>query len=662
MHLPLLQDFVILLGFSVLVVFLLQRLKLPSILGFLITGILIGPHGLGLVNESEEIEIISEIGVILLLFVIGMELSIKQLISIKNTVFIGGTLQVALTVGAAALVYFLLGNSWNEAIFVGFLFSLSSTAIVLKVLQDRNEMSAPHGKNALAILIFQDIIVVPMMLFTPLLAGSTGDVWTSVGLLFLKAVVVIAITLVSARYLVPRLMYQIAKTKSKELFLITTITICFAVAFLTSEAGLSLALGAFLAGLIISESEYSHQATSVMLPLRELFTSIFFISVGMLLDLHFFGTHIGSILLIVLGVFVVKTLIAALAVAVLRYPPRVFLLTGLALFQVGEFAFILSKVGIEYGLLNPETNQYFLAVSIVSMFLTPFVVIFSERIALNMLRFKTLLTLDKKRTATGRESVGQEVDPELRNHLVIIGYGINGSNLSRAAEFSNIPYAVIELNAAMVKKERKKGIPIIFGDATQEHILEMVYLHRARVVVIAISDPAAIKAIVRHIRSVSQEVHIVVRTRYLKEIPELIALGADDVIPEEFETSIEIFARTLHHFLVPEEDIEQMIGVLRADNYGVFQNRGNSPRTYRPTQFPDFNISCVRIQTDDTGIVGRPIRELDLRTHFGINILGISRKDKLLNFVGPDEKLHWGDLLFVTGRQEDIEEFRKRID
>jgi CPA2 family monovalent cation:H+ antiporter-2 len=662
MHLPLLQDFVILLVFSVVVVFLLQRVKLPSILGFLITGILIGPHGLGLVNESEEIEIISEIGIILLLFVIGMELSIKQLISIKNTVFIGGTLQVGITAAVAAVIYYFIGSNWNEAIFVGFLFSLSSTAVVLKVLQDRNEMSAPHGKNALAILIFQDIIVVPMMLFTPLLAGQSENVGISIFWLLVKAAVVIVITLVSARYLVPRLMHLIARTKSKELFLITTIAICFAVAFLTSEAGLSLALGAFLAGLIISESEYSHQATSIMLPLRELFTSFFFISVGMLLDLQFFGSNIGTILLIVLAVFLLKSIIAALAVAVLRYPPRVFLLTGLALFQVGEFAFILSKVGIEAGLLNAETNQYFLAVSIISMFLTPFVIIFSENIAFGMMKLKTFKAMDKKLTTDAKQAEQGPVDTALENHLVIIGYGINGSNLSRAAEFSNIPYSVIELNASIVKREQKKGIPILFGDATQEHILDMVNLSKARVVVIAISDPAAIKVMIRHIREISQEVHIVVRTRYVKEIPELIALGADDVIPEEFETSIEIFARTLHHFLVPEEDIDQMIGVLRADNYGVFQNSKGTPRSYRPTQFPEFNISCVRIQTDDSQIVGRPVRELDLRNRYGINILGISRNDELKNFVSPDEKLHWGDLLFVTGQQENIEQFRKRID
>ena len=257
MHIPLLQDILILLGFSVIIVFILQRLKLSSIIGFLFTGIIIGPFGLSLIESIEEVEVLSEIGVILLLFVIGMELSLKQLASIRKTVFIGGTLQVGLTVLVAGLIYYLLGYSWNESVFIGFLFSLSSTAIVLKILQDRNEITAPHGRNALAILLFQDIIVVPMMLVVPLMAGESSNLTISILSLLLKSAVVIAITIVSARYIVPKLMHVVAKTNNKELFLLVTFTLCFAIAFLTSEAGLSLALGAFLAGLIISESEYS---------------------------------------------------------------------------------------------------------------------------------------------------------------------------------------------------------------------------------------------------------------------------------------------------------------------------------------------------------------------------------------------------------------------
>ncbi len=659
MHLPLLQDILILLGCSVAIVFVLQRLKIPSIIGFLLTGILIGPYGFSLITAAEEVEILSEIGVILLLFVIGMELSIKQLISIKKTVFIGGFLQVGITVLITGFIYYFLGNSWNESVFIGFLFSLSSTAIVLKTLQDKQEISAPHGRNALAILIFQDIIVVPMMLVTPLIAGESNDIVGSVLALLLKSLAVIAITIVSARYVVPRLMHAVARTNSKELFILVTITLCFAVAFLTSEAGLSLALGAFIAGLIVSESEYSHQATSIILPFRELFTSFFFVSVGMLLDLNFFISNLLVILLLVLAVFVLKSFVAGLAVAILNYPRRTVILTGLSLFQVGEFAFILSKVGIENNLLSLEANQYFLSVSILSMILTPFIILFSENISNQLLGASKKLGLDG---VFSKEQDNQELPPdELDNHLVIIGYGINGSNLAKAAAANQIPYVVIEMNAETVQREKAKGLPIIFGDATQDHILETVNLAKARAAVIAISDDLATKTIIKNIRSLSDQLYLVVRTRFVKQTSEIIALGADEVIPEEFETSIQIFTNILENFLVPKDNIEQLIDRVRADNYHMFKAELKAPKTFRPNYISDFNITCLRMTSDSNRFLGKSLRELDLRAKYGITVLGIKRGGEMLNSIIPEENLKPGDLIYVQGSPGDIDNFHKLI-
>lgn len=659
MHLPLLQDILILLGFSAIIVFVLQKLKLPSIIGFLFTGIIIGPYGLSLINAVEQVEVLSEIGVILLLFVIGMELSLKQLASIKKTVFIGGLLQVGITAVVTGVIYYFLGYSWNESVFVGFLFSLSSTAIVLKTLQDRKEISTPHGRNALAILIFQDIIVVPMMLITPLIAGESTNIGMSILSLVLKSAVVIVITVISARYIVPKLMHAVAKTNSKELFLLVTFTLCFAVAFLTSEVGLSLALGAFIAGLIISESEYSHQATSIILPFRELFTSFFFVSVGMLLDLNFFIGNIPTIMFLVLLVFIIKSLIAGIAVAALKYPTRTVLLTGLSLFQVGEFAFILSKVGIEYNLLNAQTNQYFLSVSIVSMILTPFIIIFSERIANRFIGVSKKIGLDP--TTISNKNMSEINDDKLENHLIIIGYGVNGSNLAKAAAASNIPYVVIEMNAETVRQEKAKGLPVIFGDASQDHILEAVQLPNARAAVIAISDNQATKTIIKNIRSHSESLYLVVRTRYVKEISELIALGADEVIPEEFETSVQIFTHVLQNFLVPEDEIDQLIEKVRADNYELFKVELKLPKTYRPKNIADFNITCLRINSDSNEFLGKPLKDLNLRAEHGINILGIKRKEELLDSIQPTEVLKQLDIIYIQGEQNKIDKFHKSI-
>ncbi len=659
MHIPLLQDILILLGFSVVIVFVLQRLKLPSVIGFLLTGVIIGPYGLSLVKAVDQVEILSEIGVILLLFVIGMELSIKQLTSIKKTVFIGGFFQVGTTVLVSGLIYYLLGHSWNESVFIGFLFSMSSTAIVLKTLQDRNEISAPHGRNTLAILIFQDVIIVPMMLITPLIAGESANLTSSILSLLLKSAVVIVITLISARYLVPKLMHAVAKTNSKELFLLVTITLCFAIAFLTSKAGLSLALGAFIAGIIISESEYSHQATSIILPFRELFTSFFFVSVGMLLDLSFFLDNIHLIILLVLAVFLIKSSIVSVAIAILKYPTRTVLLTGLSLFQLGEFAFILSKVGIEYNLLNAQTNQYFLSISIVSMLFTPFVIIFSKNIADKFMGISKKFGLEY--TFNPNLEIPNIPEKNFNNHLVIIGYGLNGSNLAKAAESSNIPYIVIEMNAETVKRERKKGVPILFGDATRDHILQTVRISNARTVVIAISDNKATKTIIKNIRSHSESLHLVVRTKYVKETSELIALGADEVIPEEFETSVLIFSRVLQNFLVPEDEIEQLIEQVRADNYKLFKDEQKQPKTFKPNNLPDFNITCLRITSDSNKLLGKPLKNLNLRAEFGINILGIKRKNDMLINIQPDEILKQDDILYIQGSQSNIEYFHKLI-
>lgn len=659
MHFPLLQDIVILLGFSVVVVFLLQRFRLPSILGFLITGVIIGPYGLSLIENHEQVEILSEIGVILLLFVIGLELSVNQLASIKRTVLYGGLMQVGLTVLVAALVYLGMGFPWNEAVFIGFLFSLSSTAIVLKILQDRNEISAPHGRVALGLLIFQDIIVVPMMLFTPILAGGAVDLGKEMLLLLLKSGLVVLLTYVAARYIVPRAMHVIAKTGSKELFLLSTITLCFAVAFLTASAGLSLAFGAFLAGLIISESEYSFQATSTILPFRELFISFFFISIGMLLELEFFLGHTSMILLLVLVVFLIKGSIVALVTALLKYPLRTVLLSGLALFQIGEFSFILSRIGLENGILSATMNQYFLSVSVVTMLLTPFVIIFSERIAsavLNSPLQKPWKAITRNPGAEDRLGL-----KELDNHLLIIGYGINGRNLARAARFAKIPYVILELNAQIVKSERMKGEPIFYGDAVHEHILDRVKVKKARVVVVAISDPQATKMIVSNVRHFSPSVYLLVRTRYVKETEDLLAVGADEVIPEEFETSVEIFSRVLSNYLIPIDDLENLVERIRADNYEMFQSKRQVPRSLSSPKIPDFKITCVRVMADGGEVTGKRIDEIDVRKKFGVNVLAISRKDEIINTITPDQKILKNDLVFISGDPEHTDSFYRAV-
>ncbi len=660
MEIPLLTDITIILGASVLVIYLFQKLNLPTILGYLMTGIIAGPHGLAFISASHEVEVLSEIGVILLLFIIGMEFSLKSLAAIKNSVFIGGTVQVGLTILVTALVMIWAGFEFNSALFLGFVFSLSSTAIVLKLLQERNEVNSPHGKIALAILIFQDIIVVPMMLLTPMLSGQEGNIWLVLLELLLKAGAVILIVLFGARYLIPFLLHEVAKTKSRELFILFVVVICFAVAWATSSIGLSLALGAFLAGLIISESDYSYQATGFIIPFREIFTSFFFVSIGMLLNVSFLIDHFFLILGILVLVMLLKAIIASIAALILKYPLRTAILTGLSLFQVGEFAFILSKVGLSYELLTETNNQYFLAISILSMAITPFVIQHSETVS-RLFSKTTLSDTIAKLGGNNGNQANEQIINDLKDHTIIIGYGVNGRNVAQAAKFAKIPYVIIEMNADTVRQESAKGEPILYGDATNHFILEHVKVYSARVAIIAISDPPATKAVITSIRSICPTVHLIVRTRFMYEMSEQLRLGASEVIPEEFETSVEIFTRLLHKYLIPQDEIERFVQNIRSDNYEMLRPQEMSHNSISRVTLPNMNISSIRVQNGNKEVVGKKIDESKIRSKYGVNILAIQRDEDYLSIIEPDTEIKQNDILYLAGKPEDISRFHEAI-
>jgi monovalent cation:H+ antiporter-2, CPA2 family len=660
MEIPILQDIVVILGLSVVVIYLFQRLKLPAILGLLITGVIAGPNGLSLVRAVHEVETMAEIGVILLLFIIGLEFSLKTLASIKREVLLGGSIQVGGTIGLVFLIAILLGYEWNKALFMGFLVSLSSTAIILKLLQEKGETNAPHGRISLGILIFQDIIVVPMMLLTPLLAGqseASGSLW----LLLLKAVVVVVAVLYGASYLIPRILHAVAKTKNRELFILTVIVICLVVAWGTNQAGLSLALGAFLAGLIISESEYSYQATGIVLPLREIFTSFFFVSIGMLLDVRFLIEHLGVILLLVFIVALLKFLVVSLAVFLLGYPRRTTLITALTLFQVGEFSFILAGVGMQFDMLDGVMQQYFLATSILTMALTPFVVDKAATIVGWWIKqaIPEKLALSNRLNASPADELPVE---SLKDHIIIIGYGLNGQNVAKAARNANIPYVVLDVNPENVQLARREGVPVYFGDATNEVVLEHLRVYSARVAVVTITDPAGAKQIVQHIRNICNTVHIIVRTHYVRDTEVLYALGASEVVPEEFETSIEIFTRVLHKYLVPEDEIEDFIREVRTNSYKSLRPNADLAVAQMPAlSLPDINVTCLKVQHDENDIVGKTLREPNLRARYGITIAAIERGNTYISDILPDTQILKGDKVYVLGPSEALASFGERV-
>ncbi len=650
MHL--LSDIVIIFGLSIAVLFLFHRFRLPSIVGFLLTGIIAGPHGLGLIKAVNEVEILAEVGVVLLLFAIGMEFSLKNLMQIKRLVLVGGSLQVFLTILAFFGISLKTGYSPGSAVFIGFLMALSSTAIVLKLLQERSEVTSPHGRISLGVLIFQDIIIVPMMLFIPILAGMSANPGMSLVLLLAKGVGIIIMVILSARWIVPAILYQITRTRSRELFLLSIVVMCFGIAWLTYKAGLSLALGAFLAGLIISESEYSHQALGNIIPFRDVFTSFFFISVGMLLNLGYLLGNPLTILLIALCVIFLKSAIAWFAAVLLGFPLRTTILAALALCQVGEFSFILSKAGSEYGLFSGENYQLFLAVSVVSMALTPFVIALAPRLADLVSRLPV-----PEKLRGGLLPIEGAVTIADKDHLIIVGFGLNGRNLSRAAKIASIPYTIIEMNPETVLAEKARGEPIFYGDATHQAVLEHANIKDSRILVVAINDAPAARRICELARKLNPALCIIVRTRFIEEMKPLYELGANEVIPEEFETSVEIFTRVLNKYLVPRDQIERFISEVRADGYEMLRTSysGSLPVSEIQINLPGFEISALKVH-EKSPVAGKSLAQTELRKIFGVTLLLIRRGSEMLPNPSGEIVINSGDLLVVIGTPAGIQE------
>jgi CPA2 family monovalent cation:H+ antiporter-2 len=658
MHFPLFGELIIILGLATGILLLFRKFKLPGILGFIVTGMIAGPHGLGWVKEVEEVEAMSEIGVVLLLFVIGMEFSLKKLAALGRTVFIGGGLQAGLTIAAVTAVLALFGMRTESAVFIGFLVTLSSTAIVLRVLQEKGKMDAVHGRVATAILIFQDIIVVPMMLVTPMLAGKSNDIGGDLLWLLAKMILLLVAVYISGRFIVPRLLAAVTKGKGNELFIITIVVICFAAAYATQALGLSLALGAFFAGLVISETDHAYHATGIVLPFHELFMSFFFVSIGMLVDIHHFFEAPFLILGLTIGMALLKVLTTLLSVWVLRYPLRTAMYTGLTLFQLGEFGFILAIPGLELGLLSEANYQIFLLVSILSMGATPFMLEYSDRIVRYFFLSFVPASVSKRLDRLMRVKKEQEktVAKVLKDHVVVIGFGLNGRNVAGAAKDSGIRCAVVESDMDAAQNAQSLGLTTLVGDATNIHLLEQAHVERARVVVVAINDNAQTLKIIAGVRSISNTAHIIVRTRYVRDLEALFAAGANEVIPEEFETSIEIFHRVLRRYLVPEARIQGLIAAIRNDHYERLRGKsGNRLRKKEePLTIPGLEIATLPVTLGRSKVVGRSIAESELREKYGITVLAIRRGGRYITNVKGDARILTDDLLYLLGSPENI--------
>lgn len=541
MHdLVILRDLVVIFSTGVLVVALLRRIGIPTIAGFIVAGVLVGPKSLGLIADVEEVAMLSEIGVALLLFGIGLELSLERLRRLWRSIIIGGTLQVGLTLGVVMLISPLLGISLPQAILLGCIIAVSSTAIVLRALESRGDLDAPHGRLTLGILVFQDLSVVPMMLAIPLLASGSamnGWVWVAV----LATVLALAVVVLAAYLIVPRVLHWVAGTRQRDLFILTALVVCIGTAWVATRAGVSLALGAFLSGLIISGSEYRHQAMADLIPFREVLTSLFFVSIGMLLDPHVIIQNIVPVALWVALLILGKCLIVMAVVWLMRLPLRVSILAGLSLAQVGEFSFVLFSAADGTSLLAVPFRDTLLVSIIVSMVITPLIIAQGPHLAEAASRKRWL-----GRLFTSSPSPEEnERARELHDHVIIAGWGVSGIELGRALKAAEVPYVVVDLNPHTVQSASAEGEPMVYGDVTAADVLEHLGIHRARMMVMVINDPDAAERAVRTARRLAPTLPILVRARFVASVDALFKAGATDVVPAELEAAVEVTSRVL---------------------------------------------------------------------------------------------------------------------
>lgn len=649
MHVPtLLIDLTLLVGMAIPIVALAHRASIPSLVGFLVAGILVGPSGLGLIGNTGEVEFLAELGVALLLFAVGLELSLSHVRQWARSVFIGGSLQVGTTLLCVAGLAMAFGIPTGQAVFYGAIAAMSSTAIVTKLYSDRAELDSAHGRSVISVLLFQDLCVLPLILLLPVLAGLGGADMGAVGMEFLRGLVIMTVLVVGGRFIVKRTLDRIVLFRDRDLFTLCVGFFGIGTAVVTASAGFSIAIGAFIAGLIISESEYGLQALSDVLPFRAVFSGIFFISIGMLLDVSVLMTQLDVLLPMIAGLVALKLLLVTVAVLAVGASLTTALISGLSLAHIGEFSILLAAVGLPLGLFREGDYQLFLSAAVLSMMVTPFMIRAARPIA--------------ERIAPSGKRLKRKGDPDadasesMSDHTVIVGYGVAGRYLARVLDAAGISCIVVEHDAELVRRARRDGIPVAFGDGTQPTVLEHVGARRARVIVFAISAPAEESRGVVVARDLNPSAHIVVRTRYTSSIDELLSVGANDVVVEEFEASIELFARALESYRIPINLIWQEAETVRTEHYGLL--RGTAEPNLRLDAIKHLGIhdalELIEIK-EGAWVVGKSARTMKLRRQTGVVQLAVVREGRPYYRRDPDFRYEPDDTVVLVGDRESLD-------
>jgi CPA2 family monovalent cation:H+ antiporter-2 len=631
-------------------ILLLARIHIPPIVAFIIAGTVAGPAGIGIVKTESDVNQLADLGIVLLLFTVGLEFSLNEIQRIWRAVIFGGGLQIAATAGAIAILTLVARQgSWRVSVFIGLFVALSSTAIVLRELTSRNQIDAPHGRLMVGVLLFQDLCIVVLLLLVPIMSGRTA--LTAVPLVLLRAAAAIGAVAIVGRLVLPVLFRLVARTRRREAFPLAVLLASIGTAWVSSQLGISMALGAFLAGLVLADGEFSHQALAEVRPLRDILGGLFFVSLGMLADLGTIASHLPGVLGVTVLIVIVKAVMACVALWAVSTPLRVAVTAGIGLAQVGEFSFILGRSGLDVGLLTSGQWQILLAASIATMIVTPVLVAFAPTAG--------MWVVERLKNSGIAEPPAETT--ELADHVVILGFGVGGRLLGRALRQLAVPYIIVDLNGATVRQSRQEGESIFFGDATNTDTLHGAGVDRARAVVAVLSDPFASVRAVTATRASNPEVPIIVRTRYRSEADSMLELGATVAVAEELEASLEVLAQVFARLHVPGNVIEVLLEGFRRESTGIRPVRApTTPLDALPSAIATTPVATHRLDAGEWAI-GRTLAEVNLRAETGALVIAVRQNNRYVTSPPPDLQLQEGDVLYLLGDESDVMLARRHL-
>ncbi|MEW8300617.1 MAG: monovalent cation:proton antiporter-2 (CPA2) family protein [Candidatus Thiodiazotropha sp.] len=650
MNIHTLQIILVLLSVAVLTVTLFKRLHLPPILGYLIVGILVGPFGTGVIPSNEETRFLAEFGVVFLLFAIGLEFSLPQMIAMKGAVFGLGGSQVLITGLITGGIAWLLGMEADAAIITGAILALSSTAIVIKQLSEQVELNSAHGRVGVSILLFQDLAVIPLLVIIPILVSNNEQ-----GLLqplswaLIKAAAVFALIMAVGHWALRPLFHEIARSRSAELFTLTVLLVSLAAAWLTHEAGLSLALGAFLAGMMLGETEYRHQIEADIRPFQDVLLGLFFITVGMRVDLLSLVPLLHWVLLLAIALILVKAGIILLLVRLSGRPLETAFRSGLLLAQGGEFGFVLLDLSLQSSLIAGEAGQILFAAIIISMAISPFLIRYNGRLAEKICHLRLpeqdyALTQDLEHEAEGMDQ-----------HVIICGYGRIGQNLGRLLDHEGLSYVALDLDPTIVREAHEAGEPVHFGDASRTEILIAAGIERAAVVVVTLEDHTTALRILHQMQKLAADVPVLVRTRDDTHLEELEAAGAAEVMPEAVEASLMMGGQLLLLLKVPGSRIFKIMREIRENHYKLLRDFYHGEEAIDLEQDEGFQERLHTITLPERAFaVGHTIADLHL-WDWDVGVTAVRRGGIRGEAPAPETRLQAGDVLVLAGTAHHLE-------